>query len=108
MQVYFNHRCCLIEKGSQVIVRGRREGRMVILYLNDVKSAAMFAKRQQSRHRQRATTHDHRPPQSPKAQEHAVKKSQSSDYQPLESMTLKEYVKPTKSATKIDTYFQKR
>ena len=75
MHVYFNHQCCLIEKESQLIVRSRREGRMVILYLNDVKSVAMFAKRQQSRHRQRATTHDNRPPQSPKAQERVVKKS---------------------------------
>ena len=43
MQVQFNHRGCFIEKEGRIIARGRREGRIFILELNEVKMA-MFAK----------------------------------------------------------------
>ena len=43
MQVRFNNGGCLIEKDGRLIVRGRREGRMFILNLNEVKSA-IYAK----------------------------------------------------------------
>ena len=43
MQVRFNQGGCFIEKEGGLIVQGRREGRMFILELNEVK-LAMFAK----------------------------------------------------------------
>ena len=45
MQVRFTHLGCFIEEEGQVIVQGRRDGRMFILDTNDV-GTAMFAKGQ--------------------------------------------------------------
>ena len=47
MQVRFTHLGCFIEEEGQVIVQGRRDGRMFILDTNDV-GTAMFAKGQKS------------------------------------------------------------
>ena len=41
MQFKFNHQGCFIEDKGHIIVRGRREGRMFILHINDV-GVAMF------------------------------------------------------------------
>ena len=45
MQVWFTHLGCFIEEEGQVIVQGRRDGRMFILDTNDV-GTAMFTKGQ--------------------------------------------------------------
>ena len=45
MQVRFTHLVCFIEEEAQIIVQGRRDGRMFILDTNDV-GTAMFAKGQ--------------------------------------------------------------
>ena len=45
MQVRFTHLRCFIEEEGQVIVQGRKDGRMFILDTNDV-GTAMFAKGQ--------------------------------------------------------------
>ena len=45
MQVRFTHLVCFIEEEAQIIVQGRRYGRMFILDTNDV-GTAMFAKGQ--------------------------------------------------------------
>ena len=43
MQVQFKHEGCFMEKHDRLVARGRREGQMFILDLNEIKSA-MFAK----------------------------------------------------------------
>ena len=84
MQVHFNHGGCFIEKEGHLISHGQREGQMFILNSHKMKWV-IFTKGY--------ITQKNRPYQSPKAQGHAVERSQS-DSRLSKIRRLKAYVYP--------------